>query len=323
MAGAELCDSGPPGTAGWSEERFAEVGAIELCYQEMGDPAGEPMVLVMGLGMQMIAWEDGLCELLAGAGFRVIRFDNRDTGRSTAVRAPAPTRVAMLAGLRRGLAYTLDDLADDAAGLIDALELDSAHVVGASMGGMIAQVVGYRAPDRVRSLGLIMTGSGKRTVSMPRLRALGALLQDAPEGREAQAEHAVRLFRLIGSPTFAANDERIRAHALAAYDRGRNRAGAARQLHAITASGDRRRRLRSVRAPTVVIHGSRDPLVRPAAGRSVAAAIPGARLVIVPGMGHDLPPEVWPTVAGEVLANARRAPAVRPGAPRRRRVASA
>ena len=292
-------------------ERFARVGELELCYQELGDPAGEPMLLVMGLGTQLIHWQDGFCDLLGEQGYRVIRFDNRDVGRSTVLDGPPPGKLAMLLGLRRGLAYTLDDLADDAAGLLEALGLDSAHVAGASMGGMIAQVLAYRRPERVRSLALLMTGSGRRVLSVPRLRALGTLLSRAPRDREAYAEHAVRIFRVIGSPAFGPADDRIRRLSLAAFDRGHHRAGVARQLHAITASGDRTRNLRSVRAPTVVIHGARDPLIRPAAGRSVAEAIPGARWVPVPDMGHDLPPEVWPLVAGELVANARRAPARR------------
>jgi pimeloyl-ACP methyl ester carboxylesterase len=292
----------------WSEERFAEVGSVTLCHQEVGDPAGDPIVLVMGLGTQMIHWEDGFCELLAAEGFRVIRFDNRDAGRSSKVSAGPPSRLAMLAGVPQSLAYTLDDLADDTAGLIEALGLDSAHLVGASMGGMIAQVLGYRSPERVRSLGLIMTGSGKRIASIPRLRALGTLLRAAPREREAYADQVARIFSAIGSRDNPSRAERVRELALAAYDRGHSGAGVARQLHAITASGDRSRRLRSVRAPTVVIHGTSDPLVRLAAGRSVADAIPGARLVEVPGMGHDLPPEVWPLIGAELVANARGAP---------------
>lgn len=292
---------------GWSEERFAEVGEVSLCYQELGNPDGEPMLLVMGLGTQMIHWETGFCELLAGQGFRVIRFDNRDVGRSTRIGGPPPARLAMLAGLPLSLAYTLDEMADDAVGLAAALELESAHFAGASMGGMIAQVAGYRHPERVRSLGLIMTGAGKRIASLPRLRALGTLLREAPKDRDGYADHIASIFEAIGSPAYPDQAERIRGHALAAYDRGHSRAGVARQLHAITASGDRSRKLAAVRAPTVVIHGAEDPLVRPAGGRSVAAAIPDARLVMIPGMGHDLPPEVWPVIAGELVANARNA----------------
>jgi pimeloyl-ACP methyl ester carboxylesterase len=291
-------------------ERFARVGEIDLCYQELGDPRGEPMVMVMGLATQMIHWEEGFCELLGDQGYRVIRFDNRDAGRSTTLPGPPPGQLAILLGLRRGLAYTLDDLAGDTAGLLDALGIESAHLVGVSMGGMIAQVLAYRRPERVRSLGLIMTGAGKRVTSVPRMRALGTLLYRAPRDRQGYAEHAVRIFRVIGGSSFASRDETVRALALEAYDRGHSRVGAARQLHAITASSDRTGQLRTVRAPTVVIHGTRDPLIRPAAGRAVAEAIPGASWVPVEGMAHDLPVELWPLVAGELVANARRADAV-------------
>lgn len=297
-------------TTPWSEERYADAGAVRLCYQELGDLDGEPMLMVMGLGTQMIHWDTGFCELLAAEGYRVIRFDNRDVGRSGRIRGKPPSRLAMLTGLPHSLAYTLEDMADDALGLADALGLESAHYVGASMGGMIAQVAGYRSPDRVRSLGLLMTGSGKRLASLPRLRALGTLLREAPKDREGYADHIARVFGAIGSPDLGRESDRIRRHAFAAYDRGISRGGVARQLHAITASGDRSRKLRTVRAPTVVIHGAADPLVRPIAGRSVAEAIPGARMVIVPGMGHDLPPEVWPQIAAELVDNARRTESV-------------
>jgi pimeloyl-ACP methyl ester carboxylesterase len=289
------------------EEQLAPVNGIELAYQELGEPDGEPVVLVMGLATQLIHWDLGFCELLAGEGFRVIRFDNRDIGHSTHLDADVPGRPAMLLGLRRGLAYTLEDMADDVAGLIEHLGLESAHLVGASQGGMIAQVLGYHRPERVRSLGLIMTGSGKRVASLPRLRAFGALMSEPPRDRDGYVEAVVRTFRVIGSPDYPRDEDRLRELVGAGFDRGTNPAGVARQLHAITTSGDRSRRLRAVRAPAVVIHGERDPLVRPAAGRSVAAAIPGAKLVMIPGMGHDLPRQVWPLIVGELVANARRA----------------
>ena len=289
------------------DEQRAAVNGIELAYQELGDPDGEPIVLVMGLGAQMIHWDLGFCELLADEGFRVVRFDNRDMGHSTHVDAAVPGRLAMLLGSRRGLAYSLDDMADDLAGLIERLGLESAHVVGVSQGGMIAQVLGYRRPERARSLGLIMTGSGKRVASLPRLRALGVLLSEPPRDRDRYVDAVAKLFKVIGSPDYPPDEARLRELVAAGFDRGHNPAGSARQLHAITASGDRSRRLRGVRAPTVVVHGTRDPLVRPAGGRSVAAAIPGARLVMIPGMGHDLPRELWPRIVGELAANARRA----------------
>ena len=289
------------------DEQRASVNGIELAYQELGDPDGEPMMMVMGLGTQMIHWPEGFCELLVERGFRLILFDNRDIGHSTWIDAPVPGRTAMLFGLRRRLAYTLDDMADDLAGLIEYLDVAPAHVVGVSQGGMIAQVLGYRRPELVRSLGLIMTGSGKRVASVPRLRALGTLMRELPDDREAHVEALVRVFKVIGSPAYPEDEQWLREQIAAGYDRGNNPGGAARQLHAITASGDRTRRLRGVKAPTVVIHGTRDPLVRPAAGRALARAIPGARLELIEGMGHDLPPGLWERIADLLADNARRA----------------
>jgi pimeloyl-ACP methyl ester carboxylesterase len=290
-----------------TEERIAPVNGIEIAYQEIGEPDGEPIVLIMGLGTQMIGWDLGFCELLAEEGFRAIRFDNRDVGHSTWIDAPPPAFLPMLLGIRRGLAYALEDMAADAAGLIGHLGLDSAHVVGASQGGMIAQVLAYDHPELVRSLGLIMTGAGKRIASVPRLRALGSLLSRPPRDRERYVETVAKTFEVIGSPDYPPDEERMRAVIAAHYDRGHNPAGVARQLHAITCAGDRTGRLRGVRVPTVVIHGDRDPLVRPIAGRLLAKAIPGARLEMIEGMGHDLPPALWPRIAGRLVENARRA----------------
>jgi len=292
------------------QERFAKVGEIELCYEELGDPDGEPMLLVMGLGTQLIHWHRDFCGLLGQRGFRVIRFDNRDAGRSTSIGGKPPGTIPMMLGLPSGLAYSLNDMADDAIGLLDALDIGTAHLTGISMGGMIAQVAAYRHPERVRSLALLSTGSGKRTTSLPRLRAMGTLLARPPRSREEFVELVQKTFEVIGSPAHPmdakreAEFERILAES---WDRGHNPAGTARQLHAITASGDRSRQLGGVRAPTVVIHGDSDPLVRPAAGRSVAKAIPGARLRIVEGMGHDMPPALFETLVDEIAANAERA----------------
>ncbi len=286
---------------------IAPVGEVELAYEELGDPDGEPLLLVMGLGMQMIAWDERFCALLGERGYRVIRFDNRDVGSSSWTVGPLPRRLAVFGGVRRRLAYTLTEMADDAAGLLDFLEIGSAHVVGASMGGMIAQVLGYRRPDRVRSLGLIMTGSGKRRLALPRIRVLGAFLAAAPTEREAYADHVLGLFRLIGSPAYPMPEAEIRELMLASYDRAHNPAGTLRQLHAINASGDRSRALRSIRAPTVVIHGTADPLVRPISGRALAREIPDAELVMIEGMAHDLPPQLWPRITEALAANAARA----------------
>jgi pimeloyl-ACP methyl ester carboxylesterase len=298
-------------------ERFARVDDVELCYEELGDPDGEPMLLVMGLGTQLIHWHPRFCELLGDHGFRVIRFDNRDAGRSTIVDAPPPSRLPMLLGLPQGLAYPLKRMADDAVGLLEALGISSAHLAGVSMGGMIAQVAAFRSPARVRSLALIMSGAGKRTSSLPRLRALGTLLAKPARSREEFVDTVTETFGVIGSPDYPMDAERereFRATLARSWDRGHHPAGVARQLHAITTSGDRSRALRGVEAPTIVIHGDSDPLVRPAAGKALAKAIPGAELRIVEGMGHDMPPPLFEELAGAIAGNARRGSSPQDGA---------
>jgi len=292
----------------FGDEAMASANGIELCYQEMGDPAGEPLLLVMGLGTQMIAWDEGFCGLLAERGFRVVRFDNRDIGRSTKLEsAGAPPRVDMMLGRRGSAAYLLPDMAADTVALMDRLEIESAHVVGASMGGMIAQTVAIEHPERVRSLVSIMSNTGSRWTGLPSRKAMAVLLGRPPRGREAAIERAVRTFGVIGSPGYPFDEERVRRVAGRSYDRGHSAAGVIRQLHAITASGDRTQALRGITAPTTVIHGNRDPLVRPAGGRATARAIPNARLKIVDGMGHDLPRQLWPVFAEEIAAAAARA----------------
>jgi pimeloyl-ACP methyl ester carboxylesterase len=293
---------------GFSEERLAPANGIEIAYQEVGDPGGEPLLLVMGLATQMIAWEEDFCAMLAERGFRAIRFDNRDIGHSTRIEAAGvPKRTDMLLGRRRTAPYLLRDMAEDAVGLLDHLGIEAAHVVGASMGGMIAQTMAIREPERVRSLVSIMSTTGSRWAGVPTWKAFGTLFARPPAGREAMVEHTVRIFRTIGSPAFPMDEDRLRELAGLSYDRSHSRAGVARQLHAITASGDRTRALRSLRVPTTVIHGASDPLVRPAAGRATARAIPGAHLRLIPGMGHDLPRDLWPTIVDEIAATAARA----------------
>jgi pimeloyl-ACP methyl ester carboxylesterase len=289
------------------DERFASVGELELCYEEFGSPDGEPMLLVMGLATQMLGWHEDFCAELAERGYRVIRFDNRDIGRSGKLDdAGVPGRARMLLGLGTP-AYTLSDMAGDTAGLLDALELDSAHVVGASMGGMIGQVLAIERPERVRSLASIMSGPGTYATRLPRLRAFGALMREAPKGRDAAVEHTVKLFKVIGSPGFEMDEEHVREVAGISYDRSRYPQGIARQLHAVTAAKPRARSLRAVRVPAVVVHGDSDPLVRYAAGKATAKAIPDARLVTIEGMGHDLPRAAWPRIVGAIDDNAGRA----------------
>jgi pimeloyl-ACP methyl ester carboxylesterase len=291
-----------------SEERLAPANGIELAYQEVGDPDGEPLLLIMGLATQMLAWDEGLCAMLAERGLRVIRFDNRDIGRSTKIEsAGLPRRTDMLLGRRRTAPYLLRDMAADTTGLMDHLGIESAHLVGASMGGMIAQAVAIRRPERTRSLVSMMSTTGNRWLGVPAWKAFGALFARPAAGREAAIEHTVRIFRAIGSPGFPMDEGRMRALAGASYDRSHSRAGIARQLHAITASGDRTGALRKLRLPATVIHGTSDPLIRPIAGRATARAIPGSRLRLVDGMGHDLPQELWPTFVEEISGTAARA----------------
>ena len=292
----------------FSEEQFAPANGIELCYQEMGDPDGEPLVLIMGLATQMIAWDDEFCAMLAGRGFRVVRFDNRDIGRSTRIRSGGvPNALDLVVG-RGEPAYRLRDMAADTVGLIDHLGIESAHVVGASMGGMIAQCVAIGHPERVRSLTSIMSTTGSRRVGHPSYRTFGLLLGKRPREREAAIERVVKTFKTIGSPGYPFEEERIRELAGRSFDRGHSQAGIARQLHAITASGDRTPHLRELDLPAVVIHGKSDMLVNPSGGRATARAIPAARLKLIEGMGHDLPRALWPTFAEEICCNAARAP---------------
>jgi pimeloyl-ACP methyl ester carboxylesterase len=292
----------------FGDEQMAPANGIELAYQEMGDADGEPLLLVMGLGTQMIAWDEGLCEMLADRGFWVVRFDNRDIGRSTKIEsAGVPSRVDVMAGRRATAPYLLRDMAADTLGLTDHLGIESAHMVGASMGGMIAQTLAIEHPERVRSMVSIMSTTGSRWTGLPTWRAMGVLLGRRPEGREQAVERAVKTFDVIGSPGYPFDEERIRRVAGLSFDRGHSAAGVLRQLHAITASGDRTQALRSVDVPAAVIHGKRDPLVRPAGGRATARAIPGARLKMIDGMGHDLPRDLWPTFVEEIAVNAERA----------------
>ena len=291
----------------FGEEQFAPANGIQLCYQEMGEPDGEPLLMVMGLATQMIAWQDGLCRLLAERGFRVIRFDNRDIGRSTKIEsAGVPSRLDLLTGRRATAPYLLRDMAKDAIGLLDFLEIDAAHVVGASMGGMIVQQMAIDHPQRLRSMVSIMSTTGNRRSGQPSLKTYGLLLGNPPKTRDQVITRAVKTFKIIGSPGFPFEEDMVREMAARSYDRGHSAAGVMRQLHAIIASGDRTKALHHVQVPTAVIHGTRDPLVKPSGGRATAKAIPGARLMMIDGMGHDLPRDLWPTFANAIDTNAGR-----------------
>ena len=283
---------------------------IHIAHDITGPADGEPLLLIAGLGVQMIRWTDEFCGRLAAMGFRVIRFDNRDAGLSTHLDgAPVPAMADLARGQVAGVPYTLHDMAADALGLLDRLGIGRAHVAGRSMGGMIAQILAARHPDRVASLTAIMSSTGNPALPPPMPQAMAALTRPAPDprvDRDGYLDHAVAVARAIGSPGFPFDPVAHRALALAELARGRNPAGFGRQIAAIAATGDLRPLSRTIAAPTLVIHGSDDPLIPPACGRDIAATIPGARLMLVDGMGHDLPPALYPTVA-EGMAELTRA----------------
>jgi pimeloyl-ACP methyl ester carboxylesterase len=288
-------------------EQLCDVGrGVELCYETFGDPADPTALLVMGLGVQMIGWREDFCEELAGRGFHVVRFDNRDAGRSThfgQIRAPGTGQL-----LRRKFdpeQYTLTDMAEDTAGLLRALELAPAHVIGASMGGMIAQMLAADHPDLVSSLTSIMSTTGSRLKGQPALALYRILLKRAPAERDAYIDHMAAVFKAIGSPGFDRDEDDIRELAARSYDRDDDRNATGRQLAAILASGNRTRKLRRIAAPTLVVHGASDRLVAPSGGKATAKAVDGARLMVVDGMGHDLPRELWPRLIDAIADHAR------------------
>jgi pimeloyl-ACP methyl ester carboxylesterase len=290
------------------DEQFCDVGGgIRLCYDTFGDRSDPPLLLIMGLGTQMVAWHEDFCRRLVDEGFHVIRFDNRDIGRSTHLDgAPTPTARQIL--LRRPpAAYRLEDMAGDTVGLLDGLDIKAAHIVGASMGGMIAQTLAATRPERVLSLTSIMSTTGSRRVGQPMYRVMPIFLKQAPRERDAFIDHTELLFKTIGSTGIDRDDAELREVAGKMFDRGLDPAGTSRQLAAIIASGNRTEALRRITAPTVVIHGTADRLVRPSGGRATAKAIPGAKLVKVEGMGHDLPRGAWDQIIAAIVANARRA----------------
>jgi pimeloyl-ACP methyl ester carboxylesterase len=281
---------------------------MELEYEVIGDAGAPPIVLAMGFAMQMVAWDDDFCAALAERGFRVVRFDNRDIGLSThLLDLGVPDFMRAMMGDASVAPYTLGDMADDVAGLLDALDVRAAHVVGASMGGFMVQELTIRHPDRVLSLASIMSTTGARGIAQPTPEASAALLTPPPADRAAALERALGIWRVIGSPDFTIDEARIRRRTERAWDRDHEATGVARQLAAILTSRDRTEDLGRVRAPTVVIHGAADPLIPVTGGQATAAAIPGARLVVVPGMGHDLPVGAWPTIIDAIVDNAARA----------------
>jgi pimeloyl-ACP methyl ester carboxylesterase len=295
-------------------EEFCDVGrGVTLCYETFGDREDPPVLFVMGLATQMIAWHEDFCEQLAERGFYVIRFDNRDIGRSTHFDFRPPSVKQMVTRRFGPEQYTLSDMAEDAAVLLRELGVAPAHVVGASMGGMIAQTLAAEHPEAVRSLVSIMSTSGNRWRGQPAVAVYRYLLQPPPRDRDGYIERSAAVFGLVGSTGFDRDEQYVRERAARSFDRGYDRQAGGRQLGAILASGDRTKALKRIEAPTLVIHGTVDKMVRPSGGRATAKAIPGARLLMIEGMGHDLPRGAWPQIIDAVAEHAGAADGARAG----------
>jgi pimeloyl-ACP methyl ester carboxylesterase len=281
---------------------------VQIAYETFGDRGARPLIMVMGLGASMLLWHPDLCAMLAGRGFFVIRFDNRDVGRSLHLVDAGPPDLmgAMTRGDVSSASYSLDDMAEDGFGLLDALDLPAAHVLGASLGGMIAQVMAGRRPGRVLSLTSIMSTPAPALTS-PTPAARSVLMQPPAATRDAAISQMLEAARIIGSPGYPMDEQWRTELAGQLWDQGLDPAGTARQLMAIYASGDRTEAVRGIRVPTLVVHGDSDPLINVSAGRRTAELIGGAELLIIPGMGHDLPRPAWPAIVDAVSAVAGRA----------------
>lgn len=299
----------PAAPSGPARTGRTRVGAVEIAYDVFGE-RGRPLVLVMGIGAQRVFWDAELCAQLVAAGFQVARFDHRDIGESTRLDArvphPGQTLVRRMLGARIDAPYTLSDMAADVAGLIEALGWPSAHVAGVSLGGMVGQHLAIEHPRRVRSLTSIMSTPGARRY-LPEPRALRALFAPAPKTAEEAGRHVERLFATIGSPAWPADGARLRRVGELAHERGLSPRGFLRHFAAVLASGDRAPKLRGVRVPTLVIHGSRDPMFPLRAGRDLARMMPDATWLPIAGMGHDLPSPLWPTIVAAIARHAERA----------------
>lgn len=280
-----------------SEEATVKVNDIEIVYDSFGKHSDPPMLLIMGLSMQMIGWDELFCEELAKRGYWVIRFDNRDVGLSTKFEeAGIPDLMELMMKSQQGEAieapYTLSDMTADAVGLLDVLNISTAHIVGASMGGMIGQTIAINYPERVKTLTSIMSSTGNPELPEPEPEALSILITIPPSERAENIEQSVEAWRVLNGPKFSLDEELIRERAGRAFDRCYYPAGSVRQMSAILASGSRKEDLRNVKAPTLVIHGDADPLVPIEGGKETASSIPGAELLIIEGMGHSIPVEV-------------------------------
>ena len=284
---------------------------ITIEYEEFGGQDSTPLLLIMGLGAQLVMWEEGYCRQLADRGFRVIRFDNRDVGLSTKFHDKCPNPAQLLNDALQGKSitspYTLDDMAHDAAGLLAALGIPSAHVVGASMGGMIAQLLAIHHPDRVLTLTSIMSTTGNPNLPQAEPDVLALLIGPVPTEREARIQSSVEVWRVIAGSGFEFDEARIRDLVELSYNRDPDPTGMARQLLAIVTGGSRKEALGSVKTPTLVIHGDADPLVLIAGGFDTAEAIPGAEMLVIEGMGHSLPEEAWPRLMDAIVELTQRA----------------
>ncbi len=286
----------------------APANGISIEYDTFGHPSDPALLLVMGLGGQMTMWAEGFCEELAGRGFFVIRFDNRDVGLSSKIESgPAPDMAKAMTGDFSSASYTLWDMADDAAGLLDHLGIQKAHIVGASMGGMIVQAMAIRHPDRVLSMTSIMSTTGNPDVGQPKPEAMASLLSPPPSTRDEAIAAAAASWSIIGSPAYPTAPELIAEWTARDYDRCFYPVGVTRQLLAIMATGDRTEALRRLNVPTLVIHGEDDPLVTLSGGQATAAAIPGAKLLTFPGMGHDFPAALYHQWIDAIVENTQRA----------------
>jgi pimeloyl-ACP methyl ester carboxylesterase len=298
-----------------NEQTASKVGPskIDIAYERRGSPSDPAVLLVMGLGAQLVHWPDGFVDALVNRGLQVIRFDNRDSGHSTHFPdAPRPDVAAALAGDLSSVAYTLSDMAADAIGLLNTLGVESAHIVGASLGGAIAQTMAIEYPARILSLTSMMATTGDRSVGQPHPATLKTVFGGPPATtREAAMERAVRVFGIVGSPAYPSDPAAVAERAGVAWDRDHDQGAIARQAVALVASGNRTARLKELDVPALVIHGLADTLCDPSGGRATAAAIPGAELVLIEGMGHNLPAGLWERIAGHIKAVVQRGEARR------------